>query len=55
MVLLKQKSSLIIAQKRMEDYSFQAELKNYKIVRRIDFHKVYWNKKVIFLNIDNSI
>ena len=29
----------------MDEASFQAELKSYKVVRRADFHKVYYNKK----------
>ncbi len=29
----------------MDEALFQAELKNYKTVRRADFHKVYYNKK----------
>ena len=29
----------------MDEATFQAELKSYKVVRRADFHKVYYNKK----------
>ena len=29
----------------MDEYSFQAELKNFKVVRRIDSHKNYTNKR----------
>ena len=29
----------------MEEWQFQGEVKNYKVVRRADFHKVYYSKK----------
>ena len=38
----------------MDEYSFQSELKNYKVIRRADFHKVYWNKKYQVYNTKNS-
>ena len=29
----------------MDEHTFQSELKQYKVIRRADSHKVYWNKK----------
>ena len=29
----------------MEEYNFQSELKNYKVIRRADYHKIYYSKK----------
>lgn len=29
----------------MDEHEFQSELKNYKVIRRADYHKVYTSKK----------